>query len=433
MPEKTNLIVEIKREGKRLNAYEIITGRLVPESEAHIHYVTRKDAVEKGLLLSQFPSKAKDGDGKSFWRRIKKDAVPDYYKDTNVAKKKDNVKSKDPAVTIIRNKVRDAMKSKPADLFLAELHWRFLVRSYLRGRNILLKGYTGCGKTMSAYYLAEAMGKEIGRDAFIINMGATQDPRATLIGNTHYDSKKGTFFSDSEFVKAIQVEHSIVVLDELSRANPEAENILMSPLDYKQRFLRLDEAVDAPTIKVAEGVTFVATANVGAEFTATRRIDRALYDRFTAQIEIPVLDFANESKLLKQYFPTLRKDICEAIADVACYTRDNVKSEEPTVSTMISTRADVEIASMILDGFKYTESMQVAVYPLFDPEGGTESERTFVKQKVQQYQHLDDIADPEVDDVPEPEVEVEPEKEEKPDKNFNFEEDDELFDINDTF
>ena len=32
MSEATNLILEIKREGKRLNAYEINTGRLVPES-----------------------------------------------------------------------------------------------------------------------------------------------------------------------------------------------------------------------------------------------------------------------------------------------------------------------------------------------------------------------------------------------------------------
>ena len=428
MPEQTNLIVEIRREGKRLNAYEINTGRLVPEAEAHIHYVTRKDAAEKEVLLAQFPSKGADTKGKSFWRRIEKDAVPDYYKDLNVAKNSPSTENG------VRDKVRDAMKLKPRDLFLAELQWKFLVRSYYRGRNILLRGYTGCGKTFSAYCLAEAMEKEIGVNAFVINMGATQDPRATLIGNTHYDTKKGTFFSDSEFVKAIQVPHAIVILDELSRANPEATNILMSPLDYKQRYLRLDEADDAPTIKVAEGVTFVATANVGAEFTATRTMDRALYDRFTAQLEIPILDFRTETKLLKQYNPTLRKDIAEAIADVACYTRDNIHSDDPTVTTMISTRTNVELATMILDGFTFTEAMQVGVYPYFDEEGGTESERTFVKQKIQQYSHLDEIADPEKEDpkpepVPEPEVDTSA----KEDKAFNFEEDDELFDINDTF
>ena len=363
---------------------------------------------------------------------MKKDDVPDYYKEKGMPKSKGQGASKT-ITNEIRTLVHDSMKLKPVELFLAELQWKFLMRSYYRGRNILLKGYTGCGKTFSAYCLAEAVGKTIGVDCFVFNMGATQDPRATLIGNTHFNKEEGTFFSDSEFVKAIQIYKCLVILDELSRANPEAANILMSPLDYKQRYLRLDEAAGSPVVKVAEGVTFVATANVGAEFTATRTMDRALYDRFTAQLEIPILDFVNESRLLKQYNPTLRKDICEAIADVAIYTRDNVKSDDPTLSTMVSTRANVEMATMILDGFTFTEAMEVAVYPLFDNEGGTESERTFIKQKVQQYCHLDDIKDPEVEDIPEPEPEVEPEKDGVQDKSFNFEEDDELFDINDTF
>ena len=64
-------------------------------------------------------------------------------------------------------------------------------------------------------------------------------------------------------------------MDEISRAHPEAWNILMTVLDAGQRYLRLDEHQDAPTIEVAEGVTFVATANIGNEYTATRAMDRA--------------------------------------------------------------------------------------------------------------------------------------------------------------
>ena len=42
------------------------------------------------------------------------------------------------------------------------------------------------------------------RPDFYFNMGGTQDPRATLIGNVHFDKKQGTYFSESLFVKAIQ-------------------------------------------------------------------------------------------------------------------------------------------------------------------------------------------------------------------------------------
>ena len=43
-----------------------------------------------------------------------------------------------------------------------------------------------------------------------------------------------------------------------------------------QRYLRLDEADGNETVNVAEGVTFVATANIGNEYTSTRVMDKAL-------------------------------------------------------------------------------------------------------------------------------------------------------------
>ena len=47
-----------------------------------------------------------------------------------------------------------------------------------------------------------------------------RDSRATLIGNVHFDKKKGTYFSESVFVKAIQTPNAVILLDELSRTHP---------------------------------------------------------------------------------------------------------------------------------------------------------------------------------------------------------------------
>ena len=55
----------------------------------------------------------------------------------------------------------------------------------------------------------------------------------------------------------------------------------MTVLDAGQRYLRLDEASGQATINVADGVTFIATANIGNEYTSTRVMDKALMDRFT--------------------------------------------------------------------------------------------------------------------------------------------------------
>ena len=47
----------------------------------------------------------------------------------------------------------------------------------------------------------------------------------------------------------------------------------MTVLDGGQRYLRLDEAEGSPIVDV-EGVTFIATANIGNEYTSTRVMDR---------------------------------------------------------------------------------------------------------------------------------------------------------------
>ena len=167
---------------------------------------------------------------------------------------------------------------------MKELKWKYLVRSAVRGKNIMMTGAAGCGKTMAA----KALVNSLDRPDYYFNLGATQDPRATLIGNVHFDKNKGTYFSESLFVKAIQTENAVILLDELSRAHPDAWNILMTVLDQGQRYLRLDEQDTQATIKVAPGVTFVATANIGNEYTSTRVMDKAMMDRFTI-IEMDIL------------------------------------------------------------------------------------------------------------------------------------------------
>ena len=269
---------------------------------------------------------------------------------------------------------------KPKSLFMQETKWKFLVRSAMRGKNIMMTGPAGCGKTMAAKTLTTSLD----RPHFYFNLGATQDPRATLIGNTHFNKENGTFFSEALFVKAIQTEDAVILLDELSRAHPEAHNILMTVLDEGQRYLRLDEADGSPTIKVAKGVTFVATANIGNEYTATRVMDRALLDRFII-VEMDVLDKDEEVDLLSMLFPLVDKKEIDSVAAIVNDTRKELNSEMPRISTHISTRSSVEMVSLIYDGFTLAEAAEVTVYPLFDNAGGIDSERTFIKQVVQKY------------------------------------------------
>jgi nitric oxide reductase NorQ protein len=267
------------------------------------------------------------------------------------------VDSNDPVIAFIKN----APSIKPSNLEMSDTKWKYLVRSAVRGKNIMMVGPAGCGKTQAAKSLPEATK----RPFFYFNLGATQDPRATLIGNTHF--KDGaTVFDKSPFVKALETKDAIILLDELSRAHPEAWNILMTVLDEGQRYLRLDESFDAPVIKVAEGVSFIATANIGTEYTSTRVLDRALMDRFEI-IEVDILSMEQEVSLLTKRFPTLDAD------------------EDGKLNTMISTRMTVRLCDLLSDGFDLGEASEVAILPFFDASGGADSERTFVKQIIQKH------------------------------------------------
>ena len=274
----------------------------------------------------------------------------------------------------------EVLRSRPAHMFVQDLTWKVVVRNVMKGKNTLLVGPSGSGKTQLVYEAAKAAKREI----FYVNLGATQDPRGTLIGNTHFDKDKGTFFSQSAFVNALQTENTVILLDEISRAHPEAWNILMTVLDDKQRYLRLDEAVGSPTIKVAKGVSFIGTANIGSEYTSTRVMDRALMDRFNT-VEIAYLTASQEAKLVKMQHPTLDPAMATSIGEILEATRAEVKSDSSRIGTAVSTRVGLELAEMLCDGFTLAEAAELTLYPFYSEEGGLTSERTFIRQLVQRY------------------------------------------------
>ena len=363
-----NTVVKIEMSGNRYNAYDIDGVKLTSE----IGTSTRKGAYMNKMALEKKVNK----NGKTFWSR-----VPMSVFEATSAPVIDvsgiDIPSEHAEVL---NFIHDSYKLKPQGLVMKELKWKYLIRSAVRGKNILMTGPAGCGKTMASKSLVNSLD----RPDFYFNLGATQDPRSSLIGNTHFDKKKGTYFSEALFVKAIQTPNAVILLDELSRAHPDAWNILMTVLDTGQRYLRLDESDGQDTIPVAEGVTFVATANIGNEYTSTRVMDKALMDRFII-VEMDVLNPDEEHGLLNYMFPHVDSDLLKSVAEIASATRSESKSEAGRLSGGISTRTSVEIAGLLFDGFGLDEAAEVTVYPQFSDDGGLESERTYVKQLVQKY------------------------------------------------
>ena len=146
----------------------------------------------------------------------------------------------------------------------------------------------------------------------------------------------------------------------------------------------MDEADGTETVKVAEGVTFVATANIGNEYTSTRVMDKALMDRFII-VEMDVLNDEEEYGLLTYMFPHVDPDLLKSVSEISHLTRTESKSDAGKISGGVSTRTSVELAGLLFDGFGLDEAAEVTVYPQYSDDGGVDSERTFIKQLVQKY------------------------------------------------
>jgi len=254
----------------------------------------------------------------------------------------------------------------------AEL-WFLLVRNVLRGENIMLIGDTGTGKTEIVKHLAKALEK----DLFIQDMGTVQDAQSALLG-VHTLNKDGiSEFKHAPFVGHIQ-SGGIVLLDELSRAPLAANNILFPALDSR-RYLPVDVAHEEADQRIAvhPDTVFIATANIGSEYSGTNALDRALLDRFFP-VETQYPSEKDEIKVL-MIRTGVEQASAKAIVKVANQIRKQYKEQE--LSTTISVRHTLQTASLVVDGFDLTNSMQAVVMPLFE-DGIGASERAKIKSII---------------------------------------------------
>ena len=376
----SEIVVKVVQNKSRFNAVDA-DGNVIKGISASM----RKKAFNKNKALQRAIGKT----GRPFWRLVNIEEFVSIDTKSAPTTSRDEASMEINEIPEKHNEIVDFLKNcfnlKPNKLFMNETKWKYLVRSAVRGKNVMMTGNSGCGKTLASKTLAEVLD----RPFFYFNLGATQDPRSSLIGNTHFKKETGTVFAESSFIKAIRTPNSIILLDELSRAHPDAWNILMTPLDPLQRYVRLDESEDSEVVPVADGVTFVATANVGNEYTSTRVMDRALLDRFVT-VEMDELEYDEEVALLKLLYPDADINMLGTLAEITTHTRKVVRSAESKITDSLSTRSAVEMAGLAYDGFNLLEIAEASIYPHFSDDGGADSERTYMKQFVQKYVQNED-------------------------------------------
>ena len=240
-----------------------------------------------------------------------------------------------------------------------------MIRSLVQGKkNVMITGATGAGKTSYCYMVGEDMEME----PIVINCGSTQDARSSLLGFFTLEDGN-TKFVESDFIKAIQRPNTLIILDELSRASDDAFNIMFPILDHR-REVRVEEADGKDRIiKVDESVRFMATANVGLEYSSTRSIDRALADRFM-MFNLPYITGEQVVGFIKDEFGLDEKNAPKLDMMCKIYDYSHTLFGKGKIGTRISTRAVLDVLAL-MDGFSVRDILDHAILSQYEQDSST--------------------------------------------------------------
>ena len=252
---------------------------------------------------------------------------------------------------------------------ISEKDWYLLVRNIKSKVNTMMVGPSGTGKTELVLLAC----KKLGLDCHVYDMGSMYDPVAGLLGVHRLQKGGESVFDYAKFTQDIQ-KPGVILLDELSRAPVTTNNILFPCLDSR-RMLPVEMAGgdELRSISVHPDCVFIATANVGAEYTGTMSMDRALVGRFFP-LELDYMPLESEVQVLAKRCGILPAD-AENIASVAGTVRSLYGKQE--ISCTISTRETLAAARLVADGWSSLEAMELTFLPLFEGTR-TEGERGVV-------------------------------------------------------
>jgi len=328
-----------------------------------------KVADELGLILTEFDDKKQQEYAEAYREFSQGVSSPTDFGTSNVTPKKSQ--------PTLLQKLVDTKSFAPPTIeddgwYVDKDLWYYLLRNYKKRKNTLLIGSSGAGKTELLQFMIQkvnsgikSLDKKLNIDIFDM---AVSNPNKTFCGNLRAENGS-TYYQLARFATSIQ-QKGLIVMDELSRATPTANNIFLPLLDGR-RTLYIEDAIDEDDrmIKVHEDCVFWATANIGAEFIGTSTLDHALLNRFN-QVCVKYPPEDKESLLLQKRFGVSKRD-ADALVRVVTTIRNN-----QDLSKDISTRQLFEVAELVADGYKPTDAFKWSVLQQFegsDVDGGEQS------------------------------------------------------------
>lgn len=240
------------------------------------------------------------------------------------------------------------------------------------GRNVLIEGPVGVGKTYLVQRALEVMRRGVVR---VDGDGRYTEQKLTGWFDPPLVLKRG--YTKEAFVPGPLVEAmqggKVLFVNELNRMPEAVQNILLPAMDERQLQVPKLEAVRA-----ADGFTVIATQNPG-EFTATHALSEALLDRF----EMIRLGYQSREEEIAIVKAAVRGPVADAIvARAVDLVRDT--REHASVRRGASVRAAIAVADLAAQGLPFTDAVLMAVVPRIELVSPEDSAEAILKQLAEQ-------------------------------------------------
>lgn len=243
--------------------------------------------------------------------------------------------------------------------YIENKNWKYIVRNIMRKKPTLLMGPTGTGKTELILMAC----KQLGINCEVHDMGAMQDPLTDLLG-CHRIKDGSSTFDYAKFVSDVQ-KPGVILLDELSRAPLMTNNILFPCLDSRRELpLAIADSEGPRSVKVHPDCVFIATANIGSEYSGTQEIDAALMNRFLP-LKVDYMPAKNEIEVLRKRCNISEDDAATIVKFANVMRQENRKG---SIMYPVSTRENIAMGEMIADGFDMIDAVNFVICNKFNDE-----------------------------------------------------------------
>lgn len=287
----------------------------------------------------------------------------------------DKKKTKTHKVSYLSKMMKNSELSTPSiekdGFYVDSKDWYLLLRNIQNQINTMMIGATGSGKTELVILAC----KKLGIECNVYDMGSMYDPVAGLLGVHRISEEGSSIFDYAKFTEDIK-KPGVVLLDELSRAPVTTNNILFPCLDSRRKLpVEIAGGKDLRSVEVNPDCCFIATANVGSEYTGTNSMDRALVNRFFPLELTYMPEVAEVDVLVKR--TAISKSDAKMIVNIAQQVRNLFMKQE--LSCSLSTRETLMVSNLVHDGWNLLEAMELVFLPLFEGTN-VEGERSMVRK-----------------------------------------------------